>query len=39
MKKQNNKFVVEVLVQCIETNPEDAIWRNLYEMQQKFPNF
>jgi len=39
MKKQNNKSITEVLVQWAETNPEDAVWRNLYEMQQKFPDF
>lgn len=39
MKKQNNKSVTEVLVQWTETNPEDAVRRNLYKMQQKFPDF
>jgi len=39
MKKQNNKSIIEVLVQWTETNPEDAVWKNLTEMQQKFPDF
>lgn len=39
MKKKHNKPVTEVLIQWKDNNPEDAVWRELHQMQLQFPDF
>ena len=39
MKKKGNRAIIEVLIQWQHSNPEDAVWKELYAVQQQFPNF
>nr|KYP44277.1 Retrotransposable element Tf2 [Cajanus cajan] len=39
VKKKNNKAITEVLVQWEHTNPEDATWKELHELQIQYPDF
>ena len=35
VKKKNNKVITEVLVQWEQTNPDDATWKELHEVQRQ----
>ena len=39
MKKKGNRAITEVLIQWRHTNLKDAVWKELYVVQQQFPNF
>ncbi|XP_025984336.1 uncharacterized protein LOC114411136 [Glycine soja] len=39
IKKKGNRAITEVLIQWRHTNPKDAVWKELYAVQQQFPNF
>jgi len=39
MKKKGNRAIMEVLIQWRHTNLKDAVWKELYVVQQQFPNF
>ena len=39
VKKKRNKAITEVLVQWEQTNPEDATWKELHEVQRQYPDF
>ena len=39
MKKKGNRAITEVLIQWRHTNLKDVVWKELYVVQQQFPNF